>query len=298
MSTKLATYIQPMLAREVREPFSDEHWIYEVKWNGYRAIAELKGDDVRLYSRSGEIFNDAYPTLVEALKSLNLHGVLDGEIVAVDQTGRSDIRLLEQYDGGQSSLRFQVFDLLYKDGHCLEDQPLLWRKQLLKMILRTGDLVRYNDHVRGNGIAFFQEARDSAQEGIMGKRVDSIYVEGQRSSDWLKIKTYQEDEAIIIGYTLAGKTLGELILARYEGDNLRIAGRVHKGLNADWIELLERKMRPLVRKTSPLKGDDVPGGAVTWLRPVLVCAIRFTELNGEGVFRRAVFLGLRGEARR
>src|ERR1700744_5170467 len=200
MSIRSDTFIRPMLAKEVREPFTDDHWIYEVKWDGYRAIAELHGDQVRLYSRSGADFAPLYPNLVDALRGLNLDAVFDGEIIAVDADARSCLEFLEQYPHRpELALRYQVFDLLHKDGHRLEDQPLLWRKQLLREILRPSEQVRYSEHVRGNGVAFFREAVASGLEGVMGKRLDSAYAEGQRSPDWLKIKTRQEDEAIIIG---------------------------------------------------------------------------------------------------
>ncbi|WP_133994531.1 ATP-dependent DNA ligase [Dinghuibacter silviterrae] len=275
------SYIHPMLAREVREPFSDEHWLFEEKWDGYRAIAELKKDQVRLYSRNGRSFNETFPHIVNALRALRMDAVLDGEIVVLDDMGKSSLPLLERYDG-RLPLRFQVFDLLYKDGHCLEEQPLLWRKQLLKTILPPGDLVRYNDHVRGNGIELFQLASADAREGIIGKLADSVYSEGRRSPDWLKIKTHRETEAIIVGVAD-----GSLLLARYEDDRLCYAGRVDKG-----PDFPESALRPLVRKTSPVKGF-VPENPVTWLRPTLVCTIRYTDLSAEGWFREPCFRGLR-----
>jgi bifunctional non-homologous end joining protein LigD len=279
-----------MLAKEVREPFSDEHWLYEVKWDGYRAIAELQKDNVRMYSRSGQSFNDDYPELIRALQDLQLNAVLDGEIIALDPEGKSNLRLLEQYrELPALTLRFQVFDLLYKDDHCLEDQPLLWRKQLLKAILRNGEHIRYSDHVRGNGIGFFRDALGSAQEGIMGKRADSVYSEGHRSPDWLKIKTHQDAEAIIVGYMADSATL---LLGRYQGAVLCNAGRVHKGLTPRWIDTLETKIKPLVRKTSPIKGLSADG-PVTWLKPTLVCTIRYTEISAEGAFKHPMFRGLR-----
>jgi bifunctional non-homologous end joining protein LigD len=280
-------FIHPMLAREVSEPFSDEHWLYEVKWDGYRAIAELKGEAVRLYSRSGRSFNEDYPDIVAELRALRMDAVFDGEIVVLDRAGNSRLHLLEQYDG-RWPLRFQVFDLLFKDGHCLEKQPLLWRKQLLKTILPPGNRVRYNDHVRGNGIGLFKEAMAGDREGIMGKRADSVYSEGKRSADWLKIKTHREAEAVIIGMAD-----GTLLLGRYEEDRLCFAGQVEKG-----PDFPEDALRALVRKTPPIKGwaagqGGVSGQAITWLKPSLVCTIRYSALTGEGVFRDALFRGWR-----
>jgi bifunctional non-homologous end joining protein LigD len=284
-----------MLAREVREPFSDDHWLYEVKWDGCRAIAELKGDEVRLYSRNGLLLNPTYPGLVAALKSLNLDAVLDGEIVAMDRAGKSNLGLLEQYDGQPSiTLCYQVFDLLYKDGHLLEDQPLLWRKQLLKGVLRLNEQVRYCDHVRSSGLALFQKAMLESMEGIMSKRLDSTYHEGMRSPDWLKIKTHRQDEAIIVGYIPpAGRALGGLILARYEDGRLCGAGRIDNGIGPEWAGLMHKRMRGLTRKTSPLRPAPPVEAGITWLRPSLVCSVRYTELAADGSFRYPVFAGLR-----
>jgi bifunctional non-homologous end joining protein LigD len=172
MSTQLVHFIQPMLAKEAKVPFFDDHWLFETKWDGYRAIAELKGDNVLLYSASGAVFNDRYPHLVEALRGLNLQAVLDGQI----ETGDPD-----------TLPRYHVFDILYKDQHRLEDQPLLWRKQLLKQVVRSGPYIRYSEHVRGEGIVLFQKTLQEHAKGIMGKKADSPYREGVRTSDWLKI---------------------------------------------------------------------------------------------------------------
>ncbi|HTJ14496.1 MAG TPA: hypothetical protein VL547_20800 [Dinghuibacter sp.] len=281
MSTRSDTFIRPMLAKEVREPFSDEHWIYEVKWDGYRAIAELHGLQVRLYSRSGADFAPLFPNLVTALAQLNLDTVLDGEIIAVDADGRSCIEYLEQYPHRPGlALRYQVFDLLYKDGHRLEDQPLLWRKQLLRdVILKASELIRFSEHVRGDGVGFFREAVAGGLEGVMGKRLDSAYAEGHRSPDWLKIKTRQEDEAIIVGYTPSG-----LVLGRYLELRLRFAGFVAVTPPDEVVAL------PVAEASFSL--EDIPAD-VRWVSPTLVCGIRYTELDSFGRFLGARFAGLR-----
>lgn len=191
MLNKRVRFIHPMLAREVFTPFSDDHWIYEIKWNGHRAIADLDRDKILLYSRKSQPFNLTFPTVVEALRELNLNVVLDGEIVAMDDRGRSSFQLLQQY-GKQPGihLQYQVFDLLYKDGQSLEKEPLLWRKSLLRDILRTGEIIRYTDHIREKGVQLFQKAMVAQWEGIMGKKIDSPYREGLRSADWVKIKMH------------------------------------------------------------------------------------------------------------
>jgi bifunctional non-homologous end joining protein LigD len=287
-----------MLATDTKEAFSDDQWIYEIKWDGYRALAELKGSSVRLYSRNGLSFNDTYPQIAEALSKLKLNAVLDGEIVALDQRGRPHFQLLQQFkDNPETILQFQVFDLLYKDGHSLEEQPLLWRKQLLKNTLKRHDLIKYCDHIRGDGERFFKEAVSLGQEGVMGKKADSVYHEGIRTKDWLKIKNRKEDEAIILGYTEpSGKRthFGSLVLGRYKGSSLVYAGQVGTGFNEALLEELYRKMQPLIRKTPPLPiGELGIKGPVTWIRPRLVCSIRFTEKTSTGQFRHPVFVGLR-----
>jgi bifunctional non-homologous end joining protein LigD len=191
MLNKRVRFIHPMLAKEVFTPFSDDHWIYEVKWNGHRAIADLDREKVLLYSRKSQPFNLTFPTVVDALRGLNLNVVLDGEIVAIDERGRSSFHLLQQY-GQQPGIRiqYQVFDLLYKDGQSLEKEPLLWRKTMLRDILKTGDVIRYSDHIREKGVHLFQKAMVAQWEGIMGKKIDSPYREGLRSADWVKIKMH------------------------------------------------------------------------------------------------------------
>jgi bifunctional non-homologous end joining protein LigD len=191
MLNKRVRFIQPMLAREVFTPFSDDHWIYEVKWSGHRAIAELERDKVRLYSRRGLPFNLTYPAVAAALKDLNLNAILDGEIIALDERDRSSFHLLQQY-GKQPGIRlqYQVFDLLYKDGQSLEREPLLWRKTLLRDILKTGEVIRYCDHIREKGVHLFQKGMAAHWDGIMGKKIDSPYREGLRSPDWVKIKMH------------------------------------------------------------------------------------------------------------
>jgi bifunctional non-homologous end joining protein LigD len=298
MAGKLQHYVRPMLATETKEAFSDDQWIYEIKWDGYRAIAELKGSTVRLYSRNGLSFNETYPQIAEALGKLKLNAVLDGEIVALDDKGRPHFQLLQQFkENPQTVLQFQVFDLLYKDGHSLEEQPLLWRKQLLKNTLKAGGLIKYCDHIRGDGERFFREAVSLGQEGVMGKKADSVYQEGARTRDWLKIKNRKEEEAIILGYTEpAGKRtyFGSLVLGRYKGNALEFAGQVGTGFNEALLEQLYKKMQPLIRKTPPLitRGLGLKG-PVTWIRPTLVCSIRFTEKTSNGQFRHPVFVGLR-----
>lgn len=280
MSPRSDMFIRPMLAKEVHEPFSDEHWIYEVKWDGYRAIAELHGNQVRLYSRSGADFSPLFPGLVTALAQLNLDTVLDGEIIAVDADGRSCLEYLEQYPHRPGlAVRYQVFDLLYKDGHRLEDQPLLWRKQLLRDTLRASDLIRYSEHVRGDGLAFFREAMASGLEGVMGKRLDSAYAEGQRSPDWLKIKTRQEDDAIIVGYTPTA-----LLLGRWVETTLCYAGMAEVSPPAE--ALASASVEP------PFSSGDFPFD-VHWISPTLVCVIRYTELDASGLFTGARYMGLR-----
>lgn len=294
--TKLKTFIHPMLARETDTPFSDDGWLYEIKWDGYRAIAET-GRSLRFYSRNGISFPDKYPVLAAALKDIKTRMVLDGEIVAFNEHGLPDFQLLQHYaEQPDIPLAYYVFDLLSLKGRSLENKTLLERKELLEQNLPANELVRYCGHVAGDGEAFFKEAGKKKLEGIIAKRAGSIYQEGKRSSDWLKIKHRLSDEAVILGFTAPSGTrkhFGSLVLGIYDEQEQRWihAGKVGTGFDDATLEDLARLMKPLQRKTALL--DEKELKQVTWLKPVLVAQIKYTEQTKEGKFRHPVFVGLR-----
>ena len=189
--------VQPMLSRMVKEPFDRPGWIFEIKWDGFRAIAEVGKDGVKLYSRNQRSFNRRFPEIVRSLEQLGHEAVLDGEVVALDEQGRSRFEWLIN-PKGKGQLVCYVFDLLYLDGHDLRKLPLIRRKALLKKLVRSVANVLYVDHVEEHGKEFFNVVSQQGLEGIVGKEKTSPYVSGRETWHWLKVKNrqFQRKEAV------------------------------------------------------------------------------------------------------
>ncbi|GEP89355.1 ATP-dependent DNA ligase LigD phosphoesterase module/ATP-dependent DNA ligase LigD polymerase module [Chitinophaga terrae (ex Kim and Jung 2007)] len=290
---------QPMLATLVNQPFDGEDWLFETKWDGYRAIAAVKKQKVELYSRNQKSFNDDYPDIVAALEQLDHDVVLDGEIIVLGKDKRSDFQQLQQYrTSGKGQLVYMIFDLLHLDGNELQHLTLLERKSLLKDLLSNirDKRLKYSDHVLENGIRFYDKAREKQWEGIMAKKTDSVYEEGKRVKSWLKVKIVNEQEALICGYTAprgSRKKIGALILGMYEGKKLRYIGHCGGGLNTDSLGTLYDKLQPLVTNNAPFAEKIATNTPVTWVKPQLVCEVKFQEWTSDGHLRQPVFLGLR-----
>jgi bifunctional non-homologous end joining protein LigD len=288
-----------MLAKEAVEPFTDAGWIYEIKWDGYRAIAEISNKQVSLYSRNGNTFNASYPAVVDALNTLGIHAVLDGEIVALNESGEPSFQQLQHYDrDAPVPLLYYVFDVLEINGTNTTDLTLLERKKLLKALLPISDTVLYSDHIEHHGEAFFDVARARGLEGIIAKKADSLYYPGQRTGDWLKIKNHQTQEVIIAGFTAPGgsrKLFGALVLAVREGNHLKYVGHTGTGFNEQSLRELYDLMTPLVQKESPFREKIKTNMPVTWVKPVLVAEIKYTEITRDGSMRHPVFLHLRDD---
>ncbi len=295
---KFEHYIKPMLASIGEKAFDDADWVFEIKYDGYRAIAELDKKTVKLYSRNGLDFSKDYPAIFEALKKPRIKAVLDGEIVAFDAHGKSSFQMLQQLGKGKASptLVYYVFDILSFNGKDLTELPLLERKERLKKILPKNELICYSDHVEVEGKAFYKLIVKKDMEGMIAKRVDGEYLPGKRSSSWLKIKYHKEQEVIIAGYTAPKgerRYFGSLLLAVYDKGKIRYVGHAGTGFNELTLHSLFMKMKPLARKKSPFTEDVHANGPVTWLKPELVCQIKFTEWTHDKQMRHPVFLGLR-----
>jgi bifunctional non-homologous end joining protein LigD len=293
----MAHYIKPMLACLIDKPFNDKEWLFEIKWDGYRAIAEIDENKVLLYSRNLQSFNDHFPQIVKSLERLKGKMILDGEIVAFDNEGNARFQLLQNYRQGEGILKYCVFDILYLEDRDLRDLPLIKRKELLKEVVGRLDVstIYYSDYVPELGIQFFQEAKKLKLEGIIGKKSDSKYL-SKRSPAWVKIKTQQRQEAVICGFTpstAAGRLFASLILGVYEGKKLIYAGHVGTGFDQRSQKELYRQLEPLITKHCPFK--DVPkiGSEMTWVKPQLVAEISFQEWTSEHIMRQPVFHGLR-----
>jgi bifunctional non-homologous end joining protein LigD len=289
--------ISPMLATLIEKPFDREGWFFEIKWDGYRAIAEVVKNSVRLYSRNGNTLSNKFPALIHSLEKLPFDAVLDGEVVALDSDGRASFQLLQNHlRTGDGMLAYYVFDVLYLNGHDLRNIPLRRRKHILSQILKNLPNIRVSEFVEEKGISFFRAVRENGVEGIVAKNGKSIYQPGVRSREWLKIKNTQSQEAVIGGYTAprgGRKHLGSLLLGVYEDHNLVYIGRSGGGFTEDELSRVHAKLAPLKKKTSPFKsppGTDTPA---TWVKPELVCEVRFSDWTDDGLMRQPVFLGLR-----
>jgi len=296
-SKKFTRFIHPMTARLHEGAFDDKDWIFEIKWDGYRAVAELDGKSgVKLYSRNGLDFSTDYPPVYDALQQLKINAVLDGEIVAFDENGNPDFQQLQNAKNNKANLVYNVFDLLYLDGKSVEQLPLLKRKELLKKLLLASGIIKYCDHIAGSGKDFFHVMQERGLEGMMAKKADSIYEEGRRSNDWLKVKHVQTDEAIICGYTEpkgARKFFGALLLGMYQEGKLTYIGHAGTGFDAETLKSLYDTMQAYKTDESPFSEKVKINSPVTWLRPELVANIKYTEVTKEGIRRHPVFMGLR-----
>lgn len=294
---KLSSYISPMLAKETDKPFNNKEWIYEMKWDGYRAIAEVNEDDVSLYSRNGNTFNYSYPVIVEELKKLKIHAVLDGEIIVVDENGKSSFQSLQYYQNdGSVPLEFRVFDLLSLKGQDTCSLALTDRKKLLKLLLPKNPIIKYSDHIEEKGIEFFKMAVENDLEGIMAKDSNSLYNQNARTNLWLKIKNHKTLDAIIAGFTEPGggrKHFGALVLGVWDGKELKYIGHTGSGFDAKRLEQMSTLMKSKIQKQSPFKTSVKTNMPVTWIKPEIVCEVKFTEWTRDGNLRHPIFLRLR-----
>lgn len=286
-----------MLAKEIESPFNGKDWIYEIKWDGYRAIAEVNGTNVKLYSRNGNTFNNSYPAIVDALAKMKIDAVLDGEIVALDKNGAPSFQLLQHYNYDHP-LIYYVFDILYINNKKITSLPLLERKKQLKKLLKKSDFVKYSDHIAEKGIEFFKQARKHDLEGIMAKRADSKYLPGIRTSDWLKIKNHKTMEAIIAGFTApegSRQHFGSLVLAVRDGNKLKYIGQTGTGFNEQTLKEINLLLDPLIIKKSPFDDPQKMDLSFTPVKPILVCEVKFTEVTKDGKLRHPVFLHIRDD---
>jgi bifunctional non-homologous end joining protein LigD len=289
--------VKPMLATLAGEPFNNDEWLFEIKLDGYRAIAEINDGTVNLHSRKNQSFNSKFIPVVKELQNINGNVILDGEIVVLDEEGKSDFQLLQNYQRtGSGTLAYYVFDILYLNGYLLESLPLIKRKEILKELLPESNLVLYSDHILAEGKELFELARKKGLEGIIAKKNNSTYQEDRRSHDWLKIKTHYQQEALIGGFTKprgSRKAFGALVLGVYENNELKYIGHTGGGFNEASLKEVKDKLTPFITKTSPFKIKPKTNTPVTWVEPKLICEVTFSEWTEEGSMRHPIFIGLR-----
>jgi bifunctional non-homologous end joining protein LigD len=288
-----------MLAKETDKPFDDKEWLFEIKWDGYRAITEKKKDTILLYSRNGLSFLSSYPIIAKELLRIKKDVVVDGEIVVLDEEGNPSFQLLQHYgEDPNHPIYYYIFDLLQLNGHDTTELTLIERKELLQKIIPANEVIKYSDHILEKGKAFFKVSKEKDLEGIMAKKVDSKYYPDKRTNEWLKIKHHKTQEAIVVGYTQpsgARKYFGALILAVKDGNNLKYIGHIGGGFNQLSLKEIYSKLQPLVQEKSPFKEKITTNSPVTWVRPKLICDVKFAEITSDGKLRQPIFLHLRND---
>lgn len=298
--------VMPQLATLVNAAPDSQHWLHEIKLDGYRLLCRIgearPGErDVRLLTRKGNDWTERFPRIARAAGELPVaDALLDGEAVVLDRQGKSDFQALQQALGttGRGDLFFYAFDLLHLDGYDITRSPLSARKAALEWLMeRATAVIRYSDHVTGRGPGFLAEACRMGLEGIISKRAGAPYSAG-RGKDWLKLKCLERQEFVVVGWTEPSGSrtgLGALVLGVHEDGALVYAGRVGTGFTMRMAERLRARLEPLGRKTAPVK--RAPGGArgreIHWVRPELVAEVQFMEWTADGVIRHPSFQGLR-----
>lgn len=295
---KLSSFIEPMKAQLTDQPaFDSPDWIFEIKWDGYRAIAEIRTAGNRLYSRNGLAFDKAYPKIFDGLTAIKHEAIIDGEIVVFDENGKPNFQKLQNYQNRDKyAIQYFVFDIIALNGKSLTNLPLIERKKILREVLPESNVIRYCDHIEDEGKLFFKEMKKLNLEGMIAKKKNSKYHIGQRTSDWLKIKNVQSQEAIIVGFTApkgSRQHFGSLLLAVRKKGKLVSIGNVGTGFTNKSLKDLYLKLKQLTRKTSPLDVPIMETADVTWVEPHLVCNVRFSEITDDGSVRHPVFQGLR-----
>ena len=312
----MPTTIQPMLAESIDKPFDDKDWLFEIKWDGYRAIAFIEEGKVRLVSRNQNELTQRYPELKDLPKSVNAkNAILDGEIVALDADGRPSFSLMQQRTGFRPGghratpkadvpVLYYAFDLLYLDGYDWRRMRLEERKAKLATILRAGDSLRYSDHFETQGNALFDIAKEKKLEGILAKKRNSCYEE-RRSREWLKIKIRHEVECVVGGFTEPEGTrayFGSLVLGLYDKQGRLIhVGQVGSGFDQKLLAQISKQLKKIETDKNPFYGDVEALRRVNWVKPQLVADVEYAEWTegantGSGPKLRApVFRGLRDD---
>lgn len=297
-----------MLATLVDKPFDEPGWLYEIKWDGYRALACMNKGEVMLKSRNDKSFNDKFYPVHRALLDWNVNAIVDGEIIVLKESGISDFGELQNWRSeADGDLVYYVFDILWLDGRNLCGLPLSERREILKSIVPQEGIIRLSDAFDATGSEFFQAAQSMNLEGIIAKKADSEYMSGERTTRWLKIKANKRQEMVIGGFTNnegSCKPFSSLLVGVWEGKELVYTGKVGTGFN-------QKQQREMLAQFKPLTIDGAPfaeepdynkpsrfnprpaKATATWLKPVLVCEVSFAEMTTEGVMRHPSFEGMR-----
>jgi bifunctional non-homologous end joining protein LigD len=300
--------VKPMLATLVDKAVDESGWMYEVKWDGFRAISYLNNGEVSIRSRNNKDFNKKFYPVLAALKDWNINAVVDGEIIVVNDKGFPDFNALQEWRSeADGDLIYYLFDLLWLNGYDLTGVPLETRKHILSSIIPREGIIRISETFSIQGTEFYSVAESLGLEGICAKKASSLYSPGLRSKEWLKIKTSIQQEVIIGGYTRnenSSKKFSALLLGVYENGELVSIGPVGTGFTSSMQEELLKKMKPLETKTCPFAVEpdynkpsrfrpNPPKAEVVWLKPKLVAEVSYRAIGGDGSMRHPSFKGLR-----
>ena len=306
--------IEPMLARPGGQPFDSPSHVFEVLWDGVRALAFVEGERVRLQDRHLQDVTVRFPELREMARHVESEAaVLDGAIVALDDEGQPDFQRLRERLVSESAVEalaegapvtFQAFDVLYWKGRSVMDYPLWRRKNLLLQAMRPGPLLMVPEHIEMEGVAFFEAVRQHGLPGVVAKQRNGTYAPGRRSSSWLKLKVYQKEEFVIGGFTYGGRATGKrgrkrepfatLLLGSYDdAGGLAYVGEVGGGFTHEEAERTVRSLDELVVSHRPFREAPPAQRLVFWCRPELAASVRFSEWTPGKTLRFPVFEGLR-----
>jgi bifunctional non-homologous end joining protein LigD len=300
--------ISPMLATLVDKPFDEEGWLYEIKWDGYRALALSNDGEVNLISRNNKSFNEKFYPVFDTVKEWGINAIIDGEIAVLKESGVSHFGSLQNWRSeADGELIYYVFDILWLDGHDLMQMPLTERRELLRQNLPGEGIIRMSEDFKASATEFLEVAAGMGLEGIIAKKEDSTYHPGERTRDWLKIKTNQRHEVVIGGYTNnegSNKTFSSLLVGVYENGKLEYTGKIGTGFNDKLQSEMMQKFKKLVIDKSPFTiipdvnkpsrfRPNPPNATVTWLKPELVCEVSYAEMTDDGVMRHPSFEGMR-----
>lgn len=299
----------PMLATLAAAATDEPGWLYEIKWDGYRALAFLEKGQVELRSRNNKSFDEKYYPVYQALQQWKVNAVVDGEIVVINEEGYTVFSQLQEWRSeADGQLVYYLFDILWLNGKDLTSLPLVQRKKLLQQLMPVNNaILRFSEGFITDGTDFFEQAKKLQLEGIMAKKTDSRYYPGVRTRDWLKIKTSNRQEVVIGGYTKnegTSKPFSSLLVGIYENSKLQYTGKIGTGFSLAQQQEMMKQFTSLETKKSPFAvipdvnkpsrfRPNPPQAAAIWLKPKLICEVSFREMTSDGVMRHPSFEGMR-----
>jgi DNA ligase D-like protein (predicted ligase) len=305
-----AAFVEPMLLLHTQKLPEGPEWLYELKLDGYRALAIKSGGKVHLRSRNDNDFNARYPGVVKALTPMPDDTVIDGEVVALDEDGRPSFNTLQNYGSAGAPLHFFIFDLLILGGRDLMGEPLTKRREMIEqhVLPKLADPIRYSPVLEASLSGLIHSVKEQGLEGLVAKRRDSKYEPGLRSGAWMKMRVNRGQELIIAGYTPSPNNFDALVIGYYEGSRLIYAARTRNGFTPSSRAELFKKIKPLEIKECPFanlpeKKAGRWGAGLTaskmaecrWLKPVLVGQFEFVEWTEDAHLRHSRFMGLRDD---